>query len=311
MKRCLWLLLLCACGDLPAPERPDPSEFIPPETDNNNNREGLSAGVPPAQPILTNVPERTGSLTLAVRGQTDPLSAVVVINGALSAFAESGSGGGFCVDVALRAGETQTLEVSAQNNEGLVSPVTTFTVTHDPTLTEEPIEEEPEDRVLQPAVSPDTTLVYLSRRPNSGSLLDVADDDLATVLVTEPAELTLDLQSVMDVAAIEIEFRDEVGRGSDQYAAKYTVRVSAQDSASPPSAWTELPDTALLGTRDGGIDRFALETVTNVRWVSFDLIENAVNDFFGEPIAVADVRVDALAGGGSGLPGPASPTCLP
>ncbi|MEM6533296.1 MAG: discoidin domain-containing protein [Myxococcota bacterium] len=305
-------VMLCACGDLPAPERPDPGEFATPVTDDNSDdREGLSGGVAPARPILNNVPTRTGQLTVAVRGQTDPRAAVVASNDGVTSFAEAGSGGSFCIDVGLRSGQTQQLEIWAQNSDGLVSPITTVTVTHDPLMTDEPIvEPDPSQGTIVEAVSEDTTLVYSSRTVN-GSLNDVIDDDIATVLVTGPGQLSLDLQTVNDVTAIEIEFRDEFGSGSSQYATDYTVLVSGQDSASVPFSWVPVPEAALFGTRDGGVDRWELEPSIDARWIAFELVENAANDFFGEPIAVADIRVSARMAPGDQLPNPASPTCAP
>lgn len=283
------------CGELPAPERPSPNEFLPPEEPQEPTPGvGVGEGRPPAVPALDAMPTETGYLTVPVGGETDPLAAVVVEGGDGTSFADADSTGRFCIDVALRAGQTQTLSVYAQDAEGRVSDATEVEITHDPSMSPEPIVVTPEETV-ESVVEPGVTQVYADAVPDGGSLAYLVDNDPSTVLEIDAARIAIDLGARFDLIEIEVLFPDQFGDGEDEYSTRYVVSTSELEHSGVPTTWTEYRVVESMGggIGDGGSDLFSLDPPLSARWIAVELQENAKGFDLFEPFRVADIRAKA------------------
>ncbi len=299
MMRCTFLFVGAAaflgCGELPAPERPDPDEFAVPENPTTPDPGvGVGEGRPPVVPLLDSMPAETGFLIVPLSGVTGPLAAVVVEGGAGTGFTDADSTGRFCIDVALRAEETQTLSVYAQDEQGRASESTEVVITHDPSMSPEPVELTPEE-LIESVVEAGVTQVYADAIPDGGSLAHLVDNDPSTILEIGVSRLAIDLGARFDLTEIEVVFPDRFGEGNDEYATRYVVSTSELDQSSVPTAWTayRTVDGIGGGLGDGGSDLFTVEPTVSARWIALELQENAKSFDLFEPFRIADVRARA------------------
>jgi hypothetical protein len=300
-------LVFAACGELPAPQRPDglkdPTDEVP--------GDDIIDETPPAAPNLDSTPARYGYDTMPVRGYAEASASVFVEGGIGPVAGDADFGGRFCLDVPLNKNVLQTLEVFAMDGEGLTSAGATLTVRHDPSLAESEPQAAP---VINLALGKN---IIADADPKEGLLPAVTDNDPTTAVVMAAGFIWIDLGGSFPIETIELVFPATEASDDDTFATEYILYTSSQTSPTVPpydgaAGWAELADVypgSMWGAGDGGTDTFEMDQPMQVRFIAVYLLENNMIDWFdSENIRLAELRV--LGRDDSDLPDTIlTPTC--
>ena len=288
-------LVTIGCGmgseDPPIPK----TDIGPSTTDNGTTPTKMQA------PSVDPIPNTICSDSVPLQGAAVPGASVFVMGGlATSGIATDAhpTTGRFCIDVPLKKGSVNTIEVRAQDPVLGVSEPTTVSVTHGGTC---------QDDVTPPPDPPKSKNIALnlpvrtSKSEDKGNPGFLTDGNSSTVAVysggswTSDANiwLTMKLEKLMAVEKIVVRWRDNSSSSEHQYAVKYKVLISTKSDPGDPNLdngyWTPVAEVT---SGDGGVDTFDLKTTKpQAQHVAVWLQQDGASYTWSETFAVAEIEV--------------------
>ena len=232
------------------------------------------AGVGPTlqKPSVDPLPNTVCSDTVPLQGAAVPGSSVFVMGGlSTSGIATDAhpTTGRFCLDVPLKKGAVNTLEVRAQDPTLGLSEAVTIVVTQSACKDDAPTvpPEEPKSQNVALGIKGKS-----SQTPNMGNEGFLTDGKTSTVMELHVASswycpwcdvdgwTSIKLDKLTEVEKIVVKWRDSSGNGT-AYGKKYKVLVSSMSDPGDPSItngyWTAVGEVT---EGDGGIDTYDLKS---------------------------------------------------
>ena len=237
---------------------------------------------PMQAPVLTAVPPRVCTESVAIRGTTAPGALVTVTGGAQDVTGTAGTGGSFCLDVYLTANEANTLVVRAYHESRGMSPNATIEVEHYTCGGGDDIKgpiggdetDQPKNVALgQPVLSRD--------EPKSGKRTSLVDDDTSTEVTFKGGPknpkpyngwVFVKLDKPCNVKKIVVKW-------GERYGKKYDVLFSdAQNPKEVDGSWLEYAVDAV-----GGVDTFRIQGTVWASAIGLRLKQDNKNESWTKP----------------------------
>ena len=294
----LSLLFAGCAAEQQTPSGPDP---VTPNPTQPTNPDPTPSKL--QKPVVDAVANTVCTDSVPIAGAAAPGASVFVVGGlATSGLATDAhpSSGRFCLDVTLKPGQENLLELRAQDPVLGLSEAVMVRVTHDKCGAGDDLPKDP-----APTVSAKNVALGAkgssSPSPSKGNESFLTDGDPKTVAEFSGGYLgfafdgwtTIKLDKLVEVEKIVVRWRDTKGGSSEYFGKEYKVLVSSMSDPGDPNLdngkWIEIKN---ISDGDGGMDKFDLKSSKPLaQHVAIWMKQDGSSWTWKETFAVSEIEV--------------------